>query len=573
MPEDTGAFIKTIFRKQASLNILAQVASVVGPLVCTSIVGAYYGSGGLAIMAICAPMFLAASFFGAIGGGAQILCSELIAKDEIENVNKVYSAAIVLTLAAAAAFCAALIAFKTPILTLVAGEITPELSAYYNYFVLYSFFTMPAFIPLYFSKVAGRPEIGVVLTVTMSAVSIAASILLIGAMGIEAVALGQAIGTVAGLFASMYMLQKHFRFRFPKKLYARQIFLSGSPVGLPRMYVLIKTLLLNALFLRVGGNIALAVFGVISMLHRFNSAAINGISQTLTPLVGVFHEEQDTISIRQTMKTAFLYGNALMVLIGLILCVFGNQIGIAFGLSSDAGIFGYAMPFYAVYITVLMNSMIFSAYYNASKHLILANIIPFLQELALLCAGAYIFAGLFGINGIWAAFPASGAVTMLMLLSILSVIKRKSGDTTMFLLQSRRLQREGRYISFSVDGSLKEAGEAAARIGDFCVENGVSPKQTMQISMSIEEIITLIINNNKRKNLSVSVRLFLLDGTIVLRIRNAGDKFNAIEYYEQNIAEDIERSLEVIGMKYIVQSANVIYYRQTFGVNSLVVLL
>jgi len=95
----------------------------------------------------------------------------------------------------------------------------------------------------------------------------------------------------------------------------------------------------------------------------------------------------------------------------------------------------------------------------------------------------------------------------------------------------------------------------------------------MLISMSIEEIITLVINNSRKKDLSVSVRLFLLEDMIVLRIRSAGEKFNAIEYYEQNIADDLEKSLEVIGMKYIVEAANVVYYRQTFGVNSLVIIL
>ena len=573
VPEDTGAFIKTIFRKQASLNILAQVASVVGPIVCTSLVGAHFGSGGLAIMAICAPLFLAASFFGAIPGGAQILCSGFIAKDEMENVNKVYSAAIVLTLTAATIVCAALLAFKTPILTLMAGEISPELSAYYSFFVLYSFFTMPAYIPLYFSKVAGRPEIGLALTVTMSAVSIAASLLLVGMMGLEAIALGQAIGTVAGLAASMFMLRKHFQFSFPKKLYIKPILAAGSPVGLPRLYLLIKTLLLNALFLSVGGIGALAVFGVVSVLHRFTSAAINGLTQTLTPLVGVFHEERDTTSISQTMKTALLYGNALMLLIGLLLCVFSEQVGVAFGLSGQTGMFGYAMPFYAGYIVLLMNAMVFTAYYNASERLLLANAIPFLQEFALLCAGAYVFAALLGISGIWAAFPLSGAVTLAILFGILAVIKHRSGDITIPLLQDRRLEREGRYISFSVEGKLEKASEASARISDFCEGNGVPPKLTMQISMSIEEIITLIINNSKRKALSVSVRLFLLEGTTVLRIRNVGEKFNAIEYYEQNIAGDIERSMDALGMKYIVQTANVIYYRQTFGVNSLVMLL
>ena len=155
MMEDNGIFIKTLFRKQASLNILALLASVVGPIVCTGLAGAYYGSDGLAVTALCAPLFLAASFFGfIISGGAQILCSGFIARDELSRVNEVYSAAIVLTLAAGILICAALIVFKGPLLTFMAGEISKGLSAYYSCFVFYTFFTMLIYIPLFFSRVA-----------------------------------------------------------------------------------------------------------------------------------------------------------------------------------------------------------------------------------------------------------------------------------------------------------------------------------------------------------------------------------------------------------------------------------
>jgi len=86
-------------------------------------------------------------------------------------------------------------------------------------------------------------------------------------------------------------------------------------------------------------------------------------------------------------------------------------------------------------------------------------------------------------------------------------------------------------------------------------------------------MITIIINNNKRKISALSVRLFLFDEKIILRIRNTGEKFDAIKYYHKNIADDIEKSLDVLGLKYITDNAQSVFYRQTFGMNSLVVVL
>ena len=185
--EDNGYFIKTLFRKQAALNILALLVSTIGPVTCMILVGRYFGSEGLAIMAICTPLFFAASFLGfTISGGAQVLCSVFIAKDEINNVNMVYSAALTLTLLAAVLISAAMVVFKTPLLMLIAGDISPYLSAYYNFFVLYAFITMFVYIPLFFSRVVGRAEIGLILTGIMAVGVISASLIFVQFMGIEA---------------------------------------------------------------------------------------------------------------------------------------------------------------------------------------------------------------------------------------------------------------------------------------------------------------------------------------------------------------------------------------------------
>ena len=571
--EDDGYFIKTLFRRQSALNVLALLVSTIGPIVCTILAGRHFGSEGLAIIAICAPLFFAASFFGStISSGAQIVCSEFIAKDEPDNVNRTYSAAIILTLVLGVFVCSTLFVFRRPLLTFMAGSISTSLFAYYNFFVLSAFVTMLVYIPLFFSRAVGRAEIGLVLTGVMAGVSIALSLVLVRFMGIEAIALGQAVGALVGLIVSMLMLRKHFKFRLTKNLRVKQILAYGSPEGLPRLYALITTATLNGLFLRIGGSDALATFGVISTLNRFNSAIIAGISQTPVPLISIFHEEQDITSIKQTIKLAFCYGNALILITGVIFTAFCAVIADIFGLAQNELLVA-AMPYYAVYALLLLNASTLSSYYNAVKKIGLANIIPFLQEFALLCSGALVLSAAFGIYGIWLAFPLSGLVALFILLCLIAAIKLRQKELTFPLLQNYRLEKEGRYISFSVEGTPEKASEAAAKISDFCEENNLSPKQVMLISMSVEEIITLITNNIKLENFSASVRLFLLEGSVVLRIRNTGEKFDAIEYYKANIADDIEKSLEVIGMKYIVNSANVIYYRQTFGVNNLVVIL
>jgi len=583
--QDNGFFVRSLFRRQAAFSILALLASTIGPIACVVMAGILYGGEGLAITAICSPLFFAASFFGfIIAGGAQLLSSRFIAHDEIDNVNRVFTASIVLTLIADFILCGLLWILKVPFLRLAAGEITLELSLYYDYFLLNAFVSMLVIIPLFFSKITVRPQIGLILTLMMSVGSIGFSLLLIRYfnMGIESVALGQAIGNAIAFVTVMLLLFKHLRIAFPQDIlktysdYTGQILSLGSPLGLSRFYILTSTLVLTALLSRFGGGGALAVFGVILMLNRFVTAFTIGTGQTLLPLIGVFYEEQDNTSVKQTVNSAFLYGNLLMIIIAALFCIFAKQIAFIFGLGENpesVAMLIDAMPYYAVYSVLLMNTAIFSAYYNASKRLVLSNIITLLQEFALLCVFACLLAVSYGVTGVWIAFPLSGIFTLLVFEVILARIKLKNKGMSFPLLLNQRLEKQGRYISLSVEGENEKACEAAAKIGEFCEENELSPEEVMLISMSIEEMITLIINNNKRKVSALSVRLFLFDEKIILRIRNIGERFDAIQYYHENIAADIEKSLDVLGLKYITDNAESVFYRQTFGMNSLVVVI
>ena len=569
--EDNGYFIKTLFRKHSLLNVSALLISVLGPAIATMLAGSFVGSQGLAVIAICAPLFLAASFFGfTIAGGGQIVCSAFVAKDSPEDVNEVFNASLFLMLAMAVITIVMMSVFKEPLLLFLAGEITRDLSAFYDFYLPYVFFSMLIYVPLYFSKTAGRVGVGLVLMASMAAVSSISGMLFVRTMGIEGIALGLSMGSFVGFVVGMGLLSKHYKIKLPRQLYVKRIFVSGSPAGLSRLYIFIVTITLNTMFLRAGGIDALAVFGVVSVIHRFALAVIVGIVQTILPLIGVFQEEQDYTSIRQTMKLAFVSGNIVMTVFGALIVLFNPFWSVAFGLPAGGGL-TFVMIFYTAYLVMLFNGALLSAYYNASKRIALANAIPFLQEFATIGITAVVLGSALGLVGIWAAFPVSGAVSLMALFVYLLVARGK--ELSVPLLQNRAVEAEGRFMSFSVESGINKASEASVKTNDYCLKHGIPSKQSMLISMSVEEIVTLIINNNKTKNLSVSVRLVLFSDRIVLRIRNTGERFDVIEYYGSNIACDSEKSLEVIGMKYIVQAARNIYYRRTFGVNSLVVVI
>jgi hypothetical protein len=64
--------------------------------------------------------------------------------------------------------------------------------------------------------------------------------------------------------------------------------------------------------------------------------------------------------------------------------------------------------------------------------------------------------------------------------------------------------------------------------------------------------------------------MIIPEGLIIIRIRNSGKYFNPVEYYYEN--KDTEAGFEkIMGIMMILKMARQVEYRETFGVNNLII--
>ena len=127
-------------------------------------------------------------------------------------------------------------------------------------------------------------------------------------------------------------------------------------------------------------------------------------------------------------------------------------------------------------------------------------------------------------------------------------------------------------ISFSVRNSLDDVMFASNKITEFCEAAEIGAKKTMQVSLALEEMLTVIISYcmDETKEQFIDIRIKKLRETILLRIRNSGKIFDPIRYYEENRDKE-EMAEQVLGIKMIVGTAKKIEFRETFGTNNLLI--
>ena len=213
---------------------------------------------------------------------------------------------------------------------------------------------------------------------------------------------------------------------------------------------------------------------------------------------------------------------------------------------------------------------ILSTYYNMADRNVWANALIFLRVIAMTWAGLRLAIAVqfsvfsFLLRGAWHSGRLVGAT---------GIHHRRHPRDSRYLMTNLKNEREGRVLNFSVSADVDEIVSASERISEFCAANGMSPKETMRLEMSMEEVMTLIRQVNGEKEagrLHFDLRAFAVNGVRGIRIRYNGVAFNPFSFSPGT--RDIEDDM-YMGVRMIKKMVEMVNYQRAFGVNTLQIIL
>ena len=594
--KDDNQFIKSVYNKYLASSIFGILCSVAGQIANSVIVGNVLGAQALGVLSLMLPIYyIFATVGNLLGIGATALASSLTGQGEHGRSRRAFTSSYLLTAALAVVLTALVLAFL-PQLVRVVGTPQELYQQTYDYCVIMAIggiFTMGVYLAFNFLRLDGKAGASMLVFAIMAVVNVLLDLLLAGVlqMGIIGVSIATAAGAAAASLMGAVLLFKksrNFSFVMPewKEFWrlAGEMVKLGSPGAVENICILFRSLFLNRLILTGFGTLALSAFSVIGSLNSFALAIIAGTAGTIVPFVGVFSAERDTKSIRQVLQLALVQGLAMTAVFTVACMVFSGGIARAFGMGggdtlelAKSAIFLFSISFIPALVGNILTSL-----HLSNGHTAIANVITLLRQFVLVAVFAVLLSNWFGLNGIWNGFWVAELVTLLIVAVIHLVCGKKSETISNWTLLDETAERNGHYISFSVENSVQAIMESVEKITAFCEANELQPKRAMLISLSLEEMLTSIREHSlgADEKLTMNVRILLVQGTIVLRIRNGGAEFNPVAYYEQlkvNVVEDnIDAMLALddsLGIKMICDTADVVDYRRTFGVNNLSIII
>ncbi len=423
--------------KYVSQNIFGLLGTSCYILADTYFIAQAAGTDGVTLLNLCLPIYNLIFAFGSmIGLGSAtryaILQAQGDTRAERYFSNAIFSACII-----AVPFLLAGLFCPEVLLRLMGGDadIIALGVGYTRIFLLFTPFFMCNYIVSAFVRNDGDPSLAMIATLSGSLFNVVFDYVFMFPMGLglPGAALATAVAPVLSIsICSRHFFKKSNRIRFVWKMPSVRMLAQSCQLGISgfvgELSSGVTTTVFNLLLIRLAGNVAVAAYGVVANFALVATAIFNGVAQGAQPLVSQCYGKNDRTGAK---KLLFLGTGTALVLASLLYAgVFGFTDALVSVFNSENAVLmaEYAhtgMRMYFVGYFFAGFNIVAAGYLGAMNRPAEASITSLNRGMVAIVACSLVLSAVFGMNGVWAAFPASEALTAILTI----VLLRKKQET------------------------------------------------------------------------------------------------------------------------------------------------
>ena len=399
----------------AAIGILVMSLNMI---VDTIFVGNYIGPNAIAVITIVLPaVFLIASFGMAIGVGGASMISRAFGADDHEKGHHVFGNQIVLSLSLSIGLTILGLIFEDQALALFGakGDIIEPARIYYKILM----YGVP-FLSLVMTgnpvvRAEGKPTFSMIALIIPSVANILLDYILIVVMdfGIAGAAWATSLSYFSSfLFIVWFFTSRNSELQIRLKCLALEwpIIKEMSALGgvtLSRQGIVsILSIILNHALYTYGGEISVAMYGIISRMLMFALFPVLGIAQGFMPIAGYNFGANNFDRLKETINKSLIYATGLAFIIFIVVMVFPQQIVRIF--SDDAEILlktPNALRIVFAVTPLIAIQLIGSAYFQAIGKAVPALLLTLTKQGFFLIPLILILPQYFDLFGVWVSFP------------------------------------------------------------------------------------------------------------------------------------------------------------------------
>lgn len=423
------------FFKYVSQNIFGLLGTSCYILADTYFIAQAAGTDGVTLLNLCLPIYNLIFAFGSmIGLGAATRYAILRAQGDV-RAQRYFSNAIFSVCILAVPFILVGIFRPDGLLRLMGGDadIVALGMNYARIFLMFTPFFMCNYVVASFVRNDGDPSLAMVATLSGSLFNVVFDYIFIFPMGLglPGAALATAISPILSIaVCSAHFIKKSNTITFVRKAPSVRLLAQSCQLGISgfvgELSSGVTTTVFNLLLLRLAGNVAVAAYGVVANFALVATAIFNGVAQGAQPLVSQCYGKNEMAGARKLLLLGC--GTALGLAALLYGVVFGytDALTALFNSENSALMAAFAHSGMRIYFVGYFFSgcnIVAAGYLGAVNRPAEASITSLCRGMVAIVVCSLVLSALFGMNGVWAAFPVSEAITLALTVFLL---KRKA---------------------------------------------------------------------------------------------------------------------------------------------------
>ena len=423
-----GIMMLKKFVKYVSQNMLGMVGMSVYILADTYFISVAVGTDGITALNLVLPVYNMIFAIGAMMGVGSAIRLVIERNQEHPNADGYFFHALSWALIVGLLFMFVGIFFPDKLIALLGGdaEIVAVGKNYTRIFMGFAPFFMWNYICNAFVRNDGNPSIAMAATLFSSLFNIVFDYVLMFPLGLsmEGAALATALSPLVGiLICCIHFRSEKCTVKFKPMLPSLRKILFCCQFGVSSFVGEISS---GMIILGLAGNTGVAAYGVVANTSLVAVALFNGIAQGSQPLVSEAYGRDIHKDVKTYLKMAVTTAVGVSVLLVIFIYLFAPVVTAVFNGEHNRTLADYAETGLRIYFIGflfaginIVGTAILSAV-ESTKYAFAASIS---RGFVAIIFFAFILSAIFGLNGVWMAFPAAEFVTMLITLCGLRRIK------------------------------------------------------------------------------------------------------------------------------------------------------
>ncbi len=545
----SGRIITRKFFRYLVPMVMSTIAISLNEFVDSIIVSQVLGAEAMTLVNMGSPLMLAfAVIYSILGVGGSILYGKHAGEQDPLQAGKTFTVTFITTCAVSVLLTLLGLSVFNPICGLLCRDqsLMPEFMPYIRILLISGLLIIPLQVIIYFLSALGKPGLGMAVNLTANGVNLLADYIFMRFLGTGLK--GAAIATFTGYLTGVLLVLAALMLRkisFPFRRFGlRDIRIlpaslsRGIAPATNQLGYCLKISFCNTLAIMIAGLRGMMVFSLCMQAVSIASIIIAGIVEAMLPIASSLQGQRDFNGIRILLRTVFrvqfLANLAFVILMEVWpqFILFIYNIPDAYRQDALLGLRIFSLMFvFRGFVLVFMY------YFQISNRKTYAFLISVTDGFAGIIPMAMLTTHIFGITGLWIAFPLLSAVMLVLILGINLILSlRKKSRCQGILLLEREDERIPTYDA-TIRLDSKSISDGSRELQSFCERYIRDDTLPVLIAVAAEEMSVYSMSmkdSTELDQLDILVKIYPRE--ILMDFRSMGKPFDIATAHQQGFS-------------------------------------